>query len=121
MSIVKEYYLNEFKKATIVKTKDNGIIILVDLYPCNAEMEIHSSAIYVVSMDNIGILVIPLKLEDTQYFNKAEVEILCNNSKKNCQYITLRLYTSSQILNISENELFNLLDKIISNFEKCLK
>uniref|UniRef100_A0A7C5TFZ9 Uncharacterized protein n=1 Tax=Ignisphaera aggregans TaxID=334771 RepID=A0A7C5TFZ9_9CREN len=121
MSIVKEYYLNEFKKVTIVKTKDDSIIVLVDLYPCNAEIEIHSSSIYVVNMDNIEILVMPLKLEDTQYFNKAEVEILCNNSKKNCQYIGLRLYTSSQILNISEYELFNLLDKIISNFEKCLK
>lgn len=121
MHIEKEYYLDEFRKVLIISIGNDNVLILVDLYPCAVEITDSLETIHRIVMDDIEVLVKPLKLEDTTHFNRAEVEILCIRSKGICQYINLRLYTLYSTLIQFESRLFEVIHKIVDNIESCLK
>lgn len=116
---VEEYYLNEFRKIIIVKVGDDEVLILVDLYPCDIGYVEPQDITYRIAIDDIEILVKPLKLENSTYFDKAEIETLCIQSKSSCQYVSLRLYTSYHTLTQFKSKLQEVLHKIIDSIEKC--
>ncbi len=116
---IEEHYFDKFRKVTIVKVEDDEILILVDLYPCNMGYIDPQNVIHRVAIDDIEILVKPLKLENFVYFNRAEIEILCIRSKGACQYVSLRLYTSYHILTQFKSKLQEVLHKIVNSIEEC--
>lgn len=121
MSIAKELYFDEFRKVTVIEIGESGVLILVDLYPCDIENMVQTDIIHRISINDVDILIKLLNLEEINYFNRAEVEILCIHSKMKCHYINLRLYTSTQILTQIWSRLYEVLHKIVDSLEMCLK
>ncbi|MCS7111931.1 MAG: hypothetical protein N3D82_03615 [Ignisphaera sp.] len=118
---LEEYYLDEHRKVVIAEIGDGKIVILVDLYPCNIELADFQHVTHRVDMDGIEVLVKPVDLPHSTYFNRAEIEMMCMQSKRDCRYISLRLYTSHHSLDQFKNKLDEVLYKIVNDIEKCVK
>lgn len=118
---IEEYYIDVHRRVLIVKMKDDGVVVIVDLLPCTTEFVNHNHITHIVNVNGIEILVKSIDLDDFTYFNRAEIEILCIQSRKSCQYLSLRLYTSYQSLNQFRNKLNEILQKIIDGIEARCK